>query len=300
MGKVLPSAIRRFPRGGLHLPPPAVLALLYASLIVVGTALLKLPAATVAPLDWGDAAFTATSAVTVTGLIVVDTGSHFTLLGQAIILVLIHLGGLGLMTFAVLVLSGLGLAIGMPHRVFLREDLNQTSIADLLVLVNTILRVVLVCELMGVVLLAFVFVPDLGWGAGLWSALFHTVSAFNNAGFALFPDSLSRWVASPLLNLVVPALFIFGGLGFAVIAELYQTRGWRGLSLHSKLMLSGTLALIAWSVVTFAALEWNNPATLGALDAAGDRLIASWFQGVTTRTAGFNTVEIGASTTARR
>ncbi len=278
----------------MRLPPPAVLALLYAGLVVVGTVLLKLPGATVAALSWADAAFTATSAVTVTGLVVVDTGSRFTLLGQAIIMVLIQLGGLGLMTFAVLVLSGLGVPIGMPHRLFLREDLNQTSIADVLALVNTILRVVLVCELVGVVLLAAVFVPDLGWGAGLWSALFHTVSAFNNAGFALFPDSLSRWVTDPLMNLVIPALLIFGGLGFAVIAELYRLRGWRRLSLHSKLMLSGTLALIVWSVVTFAAIEWNNPGTLGALDGAGERLVASWFQGITTRTAGFNTLDISA------
>lgn len=279
--------------GRVKVPPPAILAVLYAVLITLGAVLLKLPIATPAPITWSDAVFTATSAVTVTGLVVIDTGSQLTIFGQAVVMVLIQLGGLGLMTFAVLILSMLGLPVSMSQRIFLRDDLNQTSISDLLVLVRGILKVVLVCELLGVALLSFVFVPEFGWVVGLWQALFHTISAFNNAGFALFPDSLSRWVGNPIVNLVVPALFIFGGLGFVVVAELYAERTWRGFSLHTKLMLTGTLALIVWSVLTFAVLEWTNPRTLGGLDGIADRLWASWFQGVTTRTAGFNTVDIG-------
>lgn len=279
--------------GRVHIPPPAILAALYAALIAVGTGLLKLPVAAPEPITWSDAIFTATSAVTVTGLVVIDTGSQLTVIGQALVMVLIQLGGLGLMTFAVLVLSMLGVPLSMSHRIFLREDLNQTSISDLLVLVRDILKVVLACELVGVVLLSFVFVPKFGWGEGLWQALFHTVSAFNNAGFALFPDSLSHWVGNPIVNLVVPALFIFGGLGFVVVTELFDKRTWRSFSLHTKLMIVGTLGLIAWSVLTFGLLEWTNPRTLGGLDSIADRLWASWFQGVTTRTAGFNTVDIG-------
>ncbi|WP_412052015.1 TrkH family potassium uptake protein (plasmid) [Hoeflea sp. Naph1] len=279
--------------GRVKIPPPAILAALYAALITLGAVLLKLPVATPAPITWSDAVFTATSAVTVTGLVVIDTGSQLTIFGQAVVMMLIQLGGLGLMTFAVLVLSMLGLPVSMSQRIFLRDDLNQTSISDLLVLVRGILKVVLVCELLGVALLSFVFVPEFGWGLGLWQALFHTISAFNNAGFALFPDSLSQWVGNPIVNLVVPALFIFGGLGFVVVAELYAQRTWRSFSLHTKLMLTGTLALIVWSVLTFAALEWSNPRTLGGLEGIADRLWASWFQGVTTRTAGFNTVDIG-------
>ncbi|MBK5942230.1 Ktr system potassium transporter B [Halochromatium roseum] len=270
-----------------------MLALLYATLIAVGTGLLKLPIATPAPISWSDALFTATSAVTVTGLVVIDTGSQLTLFGQAVVMVLIQLGGLGLMTFAVLVLTMLGLPLSISHRIYLRDDLNQTSITDLLALVRGIIQVVLACELLGVALLAIVFVPEFGWANGLWQALFHTVSAFNNAGFALFPDSLSRWVADPIINLVIPALFIFGGLGFVVVTELYGKRSWRRFSLHTKLMIVGTLGLILWSVLLFAVLEWTNPATLGGLDGIGERLWASWFQGVTTRTAGFNTVDIG-------
>lgn len=281
-------------RGGrLQVPPPAILAALYAVLIVAGAALLKLPFSTPAPITWSDAIFTAASAVTVTGLVVIDTGSQLTMFGQGVVMVLIQLGGLGLMTFAVLVLSMLGLPVSMSQRIFLREDLNQTSISDLLVLVRGILKVVLACEALGVVLLSIVFVPEFGWFMGLWQALFHTISAFNNAGFALFSDSLSGWVGDPIINLTVPALFIFGGLGFIVVTELYAKRSWYGFSLHTKLMVVGTLALIAWSVLAFAALEWTNPRTLGGLESIGDRLWASWFQGVTTRTAGFNTVDIG-------
>lgn len=277
----------------MQIPSPAILAVLYAVLICLGAALLKLPAAAPEPITWSDAFFTATSAVTVTGLVVIDTGSDLTVFGQAVVMVLTQLGGLGLMTFAVLVLSMLGLPVSMSQRIFLREDLNQTSISDLLVLVRGILKVVLLCELVGVALLSIVFVPEFGWTRGLWQALFHTVSAFNNAGFALFPDSLTQWVGNPIINLTVPALFIFGGLGFIVVTELYAKRTWHGFSLHTKLMVVGTLSLIVWSVLAFAVLEWRNPQTLGALDSTGARLWASWFQGVTTRTAGFNTVDIG-------
>jgi trk system potassium uptake protein TrkH len=276
----------------LKITPPALLALLYAGLIVVGALLLELPLATTRPLSWPDALFTATSAVTVTGLVVVDTGSAFTGFGQAVVMVLIQLGGLGLMTFAVLVLSALGLPIRLPQQHLLREDLNQTSIAELLRLVVVIARVVAACELIGVVLLAIVFVPAFGWAAGMWNALFHTVSAFNNAGFALFPDSLSRWAADPIVNTVVPALFIIGGIGFVVLADIASRRSWRRYALHTKLTLSGTAALIVWSVAVFAVLEWSNPGTLGQFSDPLEKLAASWFQGVTTRTAGFNTVDI--------
>ncbi len=278
----------------IALAPPGLLALLYAALVLIGGCLLKLPLAARVPLDWSDALFTATSAVTVTGLVVLDTGSDFTLFGQLVILALIQLGGLGIMTFAVLLLSMLGLPVGLPHRIFLREELNQTSMADLVQLVWLILRVVLLCELVGMVLLACVFVPESGWREGLWSALFHAVSAFNNAGFSLYPDSLSRWVASPLVNLTVPLLIIVGGLGFSVLSDLYLKRRWRRFSLHSKLMLSGTAALSVFGFVMFACLEWSNPHTLGQLAGSSDRLLAAWFQAITPRTAGFNTLDMGS------
>lgn len=278
----------------LRLAPPVALAVLYACCIVIGAVLLKLPVAAHVPVTWGDALFTATSAVTVTGLSVLDTGADFTLFGQWVIVLLIQLGGLGLMTFAVLVLLMLGHSIGIPYRLYLKDDLNSTGLADLLYLVKVIFRVVLLFELLGMVLLMPAFVPEAGWAGGLWQAFFHSVSAFNNAGFSLFPNSLSRWAGNPLVNLVMPGLFIMGGIGYTVITDCYRVRGWRRLSLHSKLMLTGTLFLILFSTLLFAMLEWNNPETLGSLASAGERLQASWFQATTTRTAGFNTLDTGA------
>ena len=276
----------------VKLPPPALLALTYALLILLGTVLLELPWSTHQGIAWGDALFTAVSAVTVTGLAVVDTGSYFTGTGQAFILLLIQLGGLGIMTFAVLVLSALGLPVGMSHHIFLREDLNQTSISELLRLLKVILRVVLVCELGGTALLAIVTVPEFGWEQGLWQALFHSISAFNNAGFGLFPDSTVRWATNPIVNCTIPMLVIIGGLGYSVIADIFQVRQWQRFSLHTKLMIVGTLALLISSTVLFAMLEWNNPRTLAGFTSGFDRWQASWFQAVISRTAGFNSIDL--------
>ena len=283
------------PRRAVKLPPPLLLAVLYFGLVVAGTGLLMLPACRTGPLSLADAFFTATSAVTVTGLVVVDTGSQFTFAGQAVIALLIQLGGLGLMTFAVLVLAALGLPISLPQRMVLREDLNRTSIHDLIVFVGIIVRTVVICEALGTAALAVVFVPEFGWWPGLWHAAFHAISAFNNAGFALFPDSLTRYATNPVVNLSIPALFIIGGLGFAVLSDIARLRRWRRYSLHSKLMLTGTAVLIAASVPIVAALEWTNPATLGAHEGWGARLWVAWFQAVTPRTAGFNTMDFAGA-----
>ena len=282
----------------IGLPPPAVLAILYASLIATGAGLLRLPIAAPEPIGWSDAVFMATSAVTVTGLVVIDPGTQLTGFGQGVIAGLIQLGGLGLMSFAVIVLSSLGLPIGLGQKLFLQEDLGQTSVSRLLGLVTVIFQVVLCAVLAGTVLLAFVMVPDYGWADGLWLALFHSISAFNNAGFSLFPDSLTRYATDPLVNVVITTQFIVGGLGFAVLSDVFRLGRWRRFSLHTKLMLAGTLVLIVAGVTGFAALEWSNPATLGAYDRLGDRLWVSWFQGVTPRTAGFNTTDTAGMTDA--
>ncbi|MGB3721678.1 MAG: TrkH family potassium uptake protein [Pacificimonas sp.] len=292
-----PGFLQRLRLSGLTgrrigIPPPALLALLYGLLAMAGMALLKLPFAANIELSWSDALFTAVSAITVTGLVVVDTGTDLTFFGQATVAVLIQLGGLGLMTFATLILSSLGLPIGFEHRMFLREDLGQTSVNELLSLVNIILRVVLICEGIGVILLAFVTIPEFGWAEGLWQAVFHSVSAFNNAGFALFGDSLTRWATDPVVNLTIPSLFIIGGLGFGVLWDISRHRKWAPLSLHSKLMLAGTLGLTLWAFALFIILEWNNPGTLGQYAQIGDKLWVSWFQATTPRTAGFNTTDI--------
>lgn len=289
MAPLFRNFLRR--RKPLRMPPPALLSLFYMAFIILGAILLWLPISHHGDIGLSEALFTSTSAVTVTGLVLADTGAAFTGFGQAVIAVLIQLGGLGLMTFAVLLLGALGIPIGMPQRLILREDLNQTSLSNLSYIARMILKIAVACETVGAVMLAIVFVPEFGWN-GLWQAVFHSISAFNNAGFALHPDSLSQWVGNPIVNLVIPALFILGGLGFIVVGDVYRTRSWRKLTLHSKLMLVGTAILIVWGSVMFGLLEWQNPVTLGPLSTS-DKLWASWFQGTTPRTAGFNTINTG-------
>lgn len=291
--KITPSNISG---RSIGIPPPALLALFYGGLAIVGMLILKLPISATIELSWTDALFTAVSALTVTGLVVIDTGSDLTFFGQVVVVVLIQLGGLGLMTFATLVLFSLGLPIGMEQRTFkfLKEDLGQTSLTELLSLVKIIFRLVLICEVIGVVLLCFVTIPEFGWAMGLWQALFHTISAFNNAGFALFPDSLTRWDTNPVINFTIPALFIIGGLGFGVLWDVSQHKKWSPLNLHSKLMFVGTAGLLFWAFIAVATLEWNNPNTLGAFSNISDKLQVAWFQAATPRTAGFNTTDIAA------
>ena len=283
-----------FSLGAKRLSPPAVLATIYAAFILFGAVLLRLPVSNLGDVSFSDTFVTAASAVTVTGLIVVDTGSAFTTFGQVVIALLIQIGGLGLMTFAALMLSMLGMKIGMPQRMVLRDELGQTTLADLGSLVRIVILVAFAAEALATALLMIVFVPEFGWGAGFWQALFHAISAFNNAGFSLFPDSLTGYVADPIVNITITLSFILSGLGFVVLADIYQKRRWAKLGLHSKLMLTGTIVLIVVAWILFALLEWNNPNTLGGLDSTGARILAAWFQAVTPRTAGFNTLDYAA------
>ncbi|WP_101675424.1 TrkH family potassium uptake protein [Alloalcanivorax mobilis] len=271
--------------------PPLVLAVSFLLLILLGSLLLWLPVASHRGLSYWQALFTACSAVTVTGLSVVDLGSHMTLFGQAVVMGLIQLGGLGLMTFAGLSVIALGGQLGLRGQKLVREALDQTAPGDILVMVRHVAMLAFVLEALGACALATVWVPQLGWGRGLWFSLFHSVSAFNNAGFGLLPDSLTRWAGSPVVNLVITALLIIGGLGFTVLMDLWRRRGFARLSLHSKLTLSGTviLALGAWGLIML--FEWHNADTLAAL-APADRPWAAWFAAVTPRTAGFNTIDV--------
>ena len=275
----------------MRLSIPAWLVLVYGGWVALGAALLKLPIATTAPITWSDALFTAVSAVTVTGLAVVDTGSAFTLFGQGVLMLLIQLGGLGLITFAVFVLSAVGARVDVSKQRYLAEELNIDSMGGLIPFVRRILVIFILFELVGAALLATRFVPEYGLGMGLWHAVFHSVSAFNNAGFSTFPDSLMGWVGDPVVMWTISLQFIFSGLGFLVLSELVRVRRWTRLSLHSRLMLIGTPVLIALGVVGYAALEWTNPQTLAGLSSVPAKLQASWFEGVTPRTAGFNAMD---------
>ncbi|MEA2119213.1 TrkH family potassium uptake protein [Halovibrio sp. HP20-50] len=292
---------RPFPIGSKRkrsIKPPWLLLQSFLILIFTGACLLKLPFSTVAPISWMEAAFTATSAVTVTGLVVVDTGSQFTLFGQVVILCLIQLGGLGLMTFAVLTALALGFKLGLKQQLVAQEAFNEISLQTTGKAGSSIALFALTCEAIGIIVLGYFFIPELGWGDGFFNALFYTISAFNNAGFALSPDSLSAYVSHPGITLTVTALFITGGLGYIVSMELLQKRAWSRLSVYVKIILTTTLILNLFATAAFLLLEFGNPNTLGMLEGFWSKLLAAWFQGTTPRTAGFNTLDIGALTAA--
>jgi trk system potassium uptake protein TrkH len=292
-GRALGRRLRRTWR----LSPPTILAGSFLVLIVVGALVLWLPWSSPAryPLNFWQALFTATSAVTVTGLTLIDVG-HLTLFGQIVMVLLFHLGGLGLMTFAALTVIALGGRLGLRGQRLVREAMDQTSPGDVLVLVRYVVILALSVEAVGTILLASVWVPEMGFWHGLWFSVFHAVSAFNNAGFGLRADNLAPWVGQPVIIIVIGVLVITGGLGFTVLIDLFRKRRFSRLSLHSKLTLAGTAALIlgGWGLVML--FEWGNAATLGALNDPA-RVLAGWFMAVTPRTAGFSSINVGALTT---
>ncbi|RXZ02665.1 TrkH family potassium uptake protein [Fictibacillus sp. S7] len=275
----------------IQLNPPQILALLFLVLVLAGALLLKLPIASEKGVSWIDAFFTAVSAATVTGLVTVDPGSTFTLFGEIVILFLIQVGGLGIMSFAVLVVLMLGKRIGIKQRLIMQEALNQPSIGGVIRLVRNLLIFSLSIEAIAVILLSFRWVPDLGWGKGIYYSIFHTVAAYNNAGFGLWPDNLVRYVGDPTVNLVITLLIITGGIGFTVLVDLWYSKKWKDLSLHSRIMIWSTLFVNVVSILVFYAFEYNNPHTLGHLS-LGEKIWAAYFQGISPRTAGFNTIDI--------
>ena len=278
----------------------------FLAVIAVGTLLLMLPFASAAG-TWSNplvAIFTATSAVCVTGLIVVDTGSYFSPFGQFVILALIQVGGLGYMTATTFLLLLLGRRLGLRDRLAIQQTLD-TELSGVRSLVRSIIATTLIFELTAAFLLLLVFVPDYGFGYGLWLSIFHSISAFNNAGFSLFADSLTQYAQSPLLNMLIPALIIIGGLGYEVLMDSYlwsrdRLQGRRErpiISLHFKIVTSTTLFLLIVGTIAFFFMEYSNPNTMGNMPLSG-KLMTAWFQSVTTRTAGFNTIDMGQMTAA--
>jgi trk system potassium uptake protein TrkH len=291
-----------------------MLASSFAAFIMAGTVLLWLPIS--AEPGWSmsflDAFFTATSAVCVTGLIVVDTPNHLSPFGEVILLLLIQTGGLGYMTISSVLAIALGRSVSLQERLSLQEALNVQGLDGLLRFAVTVLKLTLAFELAGAAMLAAWWWSDLGGARALWYGLFHSVSAFNNAGFALWSDNLVRWRGDWVVNLVITALIISGGLGFFVLAELLRRpavarlrRRLRHtlepeppplrLSVHTRLVLLATAVLLVGGTVAIYVLEAGNPRTLGPLPWS-ERLLAAWFQSVSPRTAGFNTIDIGAMT----
>ena len=279
-----------------------MLAISFAAAIFLGALLLMLPVCTVSGrISFVDALFTSTSAICVTGLIVVDTATYFTTVGQCVIILLIQLGGLGIMTFSTMVLLAAGRPISVSDRILVQEGYHPGSPRDFRALIRNIFLLTAGIEGAGFVILSLRFLRDEPWPRALFSGFFHSVSAFCNAGFSVYSDNLMGFRGDVLVNLTIAGLIIFGGLGFLVIGEsgkaaagLLKRENPR-LSLHSKLVLTTTAALIASSFVIFLALE--NDGALGGMPWK-EKILASFFQVVTPRTAGFNTIDLTALGTA--
>lgn len=278
----------------IDLSPSQLIVFIFILFILIGSAFLTLPFATTVPISYLDALFTTTSAMTVTGLAVADTGTTFTLFGQIVIVSLIQLGGLGIMSFAVLLFMAVGKKIGIKERVIIQQSLNQTSIGGIIFLVRRLLIFSLFIEGVAMLLLAIRWIPEMGWAKGSYYSFFHSISAFNNAGFALWPDSLMGYVGDPIVNIVISLLFIIGGIGFTVLIDLWTKGSFKKLSLHSKVMIMGTLVINIAAMLFLFFIEYHNPNTLGGLSSLGDKLWASYFQAVTPRTAGFNSLDIAS------
>jgi len=266
----------------------------YVALIAAGAILLCLPAATPPghPIDAVDALFTSASATCVTGLVVRSTGDDFTLFGQLVILSLIQLGGIGIMTFSLIMFSFFGSRMSLASRFLIVQTLASVGAwEDFWPLLRTVVRFTFFTELAGSLLLFARWQGDLGQSRAAYAAIFHSISAFCNAGFSLWNDSLEGYRDDVVVNVVISALIILGGLGFVVVWEvLEKPLRRRRMSLHTKVALWTSGAL----VVTGAALFWvQEQASLLAGMSFPHQLLASFFQSVTARTAGFNSVEIG-------
>lgn len=275
----------------IHLSPSQLLILVFFTAILLGTCLLKLPIASYHYVRWIDALFTATSAMTVTGLSTIDSAKEYTLFGQFVIITLIQLGGLGIVSFALLIFIMLGKKIGLKERILIQQSLNQTSLGGVIKLVRNLFLFSFMIEFIAMLFLSIRWIPEYGFWKGVFYSFFHSISAFNNAGFALWSDNLIRYVGDPIVNIGITGLIILGGIGFTVMSDIWYKKSFRKLSLHSKIMIIGTIVtnLLAMAFIFF--LEYHNPHTLGHLSTP-NKLWASYFQAVTTRTAGFETMDL--------
>lgn len=282
----------------IKLSPPQVLVLGFAVIIFTGAFLLASPLASLDghSLSFTDALFTATSATCVTGLVVVDTGTHFTLFGQVVIMVLIQVGGIGFTTTATLFVMALRKRISLKERLLLQESLRQGSMEGIVRLIRNILLYSLTIEFVGFILLALRWSFDFGWKQAFYYAAFHSISFFNNAGFVLLGthhghfSSLTAYVNDPLVNFVTISLVILGGIGFIVMADVMQYRVTKRLSLHSKVVLSASALLIVGGACVLFLFEYTNALTLGPLNLFG-KIQAALFQSVSPRSGGVNTLE---------
>ena len=280
------------------------LIIIYSYLVadLLGTLLLSLPAASTGePVSTLDALFTATSALCVTGLTVVDTGTAYTVFGQSVIMALMEIGGLGVMTFSVLFFLFLGRGFSTRGRWIITESFTATPVRNAASLLKSIFLFTFVVEAIGALLLFIQWHGDMAFPSAVFASLFHSISAFCNAGLALFGTSFVRYRGSILLNVTICSLIVLGGIGFPVIYEFIsrvktiRVRRRVSFSLHTRMVLMTTLILILSGAVLVFMLERNNQ--IAGLSVK-EKILASLFQSITARTAGFNTLDTGALTVA--
>lgn len=279
--------------------PTRYIVLGFGAIILLGTLLLSLPVAARdgQATSWLTCLFTATSATCVTGLVLVDTAVHWSWFGQAVVLLLLQLGGLGFVTLISIVPFALNQRIGLSQRLVMASAMNLDRVAGVVRVVRHALLGTLMVEGIGAVLLGIRFVPQFGL-KGIWFAVFHSVSAFCNGGFDILGlysgpySSLASYQGDPLVLGTIMALIVIGGLGFFVWEDLIQKCCWKKLTLYSKMVLGITAALIVLGTVYFAFAEWDNPNTLGTMP-LWQRPLNALFQSVTLRTAGYATFDMG-------
>lgn len=283
------------------LTPVQILAIGFATVILIGAILLNLPIATQdgSRTPFIDCLFVSTSATCVTGLVTVDTGTHWSYFGKTVIMFLIEIGGLGFMSFATLIALLLGKRITLKERLVMQEALNSFSLQGLVKMAKYVLIFTFSIQLAGALLLSTQFIPEFGLGKGIYYSIFHSISAFCNAGFDLLGEfrSLTIYAENPVIILTIGSLIIIGGLGFYVWQEIYNFKGLRKLSLHSKVALSGTAFLIIIGAILMFIFESNNPGTMKSMSFKG-KILSSFFAAVTPRTAGFNSISTSDMTNA--
>ena len=273
---------------------PMVLTMGMGLLILIGAVLLNLPIAnkTGEDIHFIDALFTATSALCVTGLSVVNTAKYWSLFGQIVIIILIQIGGLGFMTMATIISMLLGKRITLTERLILKEQFNQDTLTGLVRLTKNIIYFTLGVEFLGAMLLSIRFVPMFGLSKGIWYSVFHSISSFCNAGFDILGDSLIDYSSDTLTMTTIALLIIIGGLGYSVVRDWYNHKKFHKLSLHSKVVSIVTAVLLIMGTLIFLLIEFTNYETIGGMNLF-DKILNSFFQSTTSRTAGYASVDIG-------
>ncbi len=272
--------------------PPRLIALGFLMIIIIGTVLLSLPISNANRMYTNpvDSLFTATSAVCVTGLVTVNTFEHWSNFGQVVILSLIQFGGLGFMTWAILLSLIMKKRITLRERLIIHEQMNALSLKGMVKLIIYVLKATFVIELIGAVLLSFTFIPEYGFIKGSWFSIFHSISSYCNAGFDIIgPDSISPYVKTITVILPMSFLIILGGIGFNVFMDISNIRSFKRLAVHTKLVLVITASLLLGGTIVFLFLEFSNEYTIKSFTIF-EKLLAAFFQSVTTRTAGYSSL----------